>query len=297
MHDSLLDPTPDNACSTLTKMLKRLRSTCGRTVLTGLLWTLSVTHAASEDLTNPPAIATDTAAQATVQATVQTQAHALIDQMEALYRGETSRARILMKINTPQYQREMSLSASSQGVDDFFIRILSPRREAGITTLKLDNEMWNYFPKIDKIIKVPPSMMMGSWMGSDFTNDDLVKETTLSEDYQLSLVETPEQYVITLLPRTQTVTIWGKIEYVIDKRHLVPITQHFFDDRGELVRTLNFSHLKDYNGHLRPSQLEMKALNKPGHSTRVIYESLEFNPDDLSTDVFTLRNLRRRQQE
>jgi hypothetical protein len=285
----------DNTCSNLTKMLNRLGSTCGCTVLTGLLWTLSVTHAASEDLTNPPAIATETTTRATVQATLQTKAHALIDQMEALYRGETSRARILMKINTPQYQREMSLSTSSQGVDNFFIRILSPRRDAGITTLKLDNEMWNYFPKIDKIIKVPPSMMMGSWMGSDFTNDDLVKETTLSEDYHLSLVETPDQYVITLLPRTQTVTIWGKIEYVIDRQHLVPISQRFFDDRGELVRKLNFSHLKDYDGHLRPSQLEMKALNKPGHNTQVIYESLEFNPDDLSTDVFTLRNLRRRQ--
>ncbi|MFT4721011.1 MAG: hypothetical protein ACI9SB_002186 [Candidatus Azotimanducaceae bacterium] len=281
----------DNACSTLTKTLNRLRSTCGCTVLTALLSTLCVAHATSEDLINHPASATKTATQATAQ----TKAHALIDQMEALYRGKTSRARILMKINTPQYQREMSLATSSRGVDDFFIRILSPRRDAGITTLKLDNEMWNYFPKIDKIIKVPPSMMMGSWMGSDFTNDDLVKETTLSQDYHLSLVETPTQYVITLLPRTQTVTIWGKIEYVIDRQHLVPITQNFFDDRGELVRKLNFSHLKNYDGHLRPSQLEMKALNKPGHSTQVIYESLEFNPDDLSTDMFTLRNLRRRQ--
>jgi hypothetical protein len=290
----MLDSLLNSACRTLTKKLNRLCSTCCCTILTGLLSTLSVAHAASEDLTNPPAIATETATQDTVQAPVQNKAHALIDQMEALYRGETSRARILMKINTPQYQREMRLATSSQGVDNFFIRILSPRREADITTLKLDNEMWNYFPKIDKIIKVPPSMMMGSWMGSDFTNDDLVKETTLSEDYHLSLAATPDQYVITLLPRTQTVTIWGKIEYVIDRQHLVPITQHFFDDRGELVRKLNFSHLKNYEGHLRPSQLEMKTLNKPGHSTHVIYESLEFNPDDLSTDVFTLRNLRRR---
>jgi len=256
-----------------------LISICQIAVVVSLLWTLPVAQ---------------TYAQTYAQTQTRNRAHTLIDQMEALYRGETSQARITMKVITPQYQRVMNLSTISQGTDKFFIRVLSPRRDSGITTLKLGEEMWNYFPKIDKVIKVPPSMMMGSWMGSDFTNDDLVKETTLSDDYDLSLTETPEQYSITLLPHAQTITVWGKIKYIIDKNLLVPVAQHYYDDRGVLIRTLTFSDLKDYDGRLLPSHLEMNTLNKPGHSTHITYETLEFDPDNIPDNVFTLRNLQSR---
>ncbi|MDP6650617.1 MAG: outer membrane lipoprotein-sorting protein, partial [Gammaproteobacteria bacterium] len=114
----------------------------------------------------------------------------IIDQMEALYQGESSSAAMTMIVETPQYQRTMEMQSSSMGTENAFIRILSPRKDRGIATLKLDMEMWNYLPKINKVIKVPPSMMMGSWMGSDFTNDDLVKQTTLTEEYFLALEET-----------------------------------------------------------------------------------------------------------
>ncbi|HKI75236.1 MAG TPA: outer membrane lipoprotein-sorting protein, partial [Pseudomonadales bacterium] len=109
-----------------------------------------------------------------------TRAKALIDKMEEMYRGDASKAMITMAIETPQYQRTLEMEAKSIGTRQSFIRILSPKKDRGIATLKLDKEMWNYLPKINKVIKIPPSMMMGSWMGSDFTNDDLVKETTLT---------------------------------------------------------------------------------------------------------------------
>jgi len=219
---------------------------------------------------------------------------AIIDEMESLYRGERSKADITMIVETPQYQRQMQMSSRAIGEEQSFIRILSPKKDRGIATLKLDNEMWNFFPKINKVIKVPPSMMMGSWMGSDFTNDDLVKQTTLTEEYDLSLVSTSDDYTITLIPKSLTVTVWGKIEYVVDRKLMVPKAQKFYDDQGELIRTLAFSEPKTFGEYTLPSRLEMIPHNKEGHRTIILYETLVFDPDDVTEDQFTLRNLRSR---
>tara|TARA_R110002072_G_scaffold56097_11_gene145607 strand:+ start:8041 stop:8799 length:759 start_codon:yes stop_codon:yes gene_type:complete len=229
-----------------------------------------------------------------LQAANQADAIKIIDEMEAIYRGESSRADITMIVQTPQYQREMKMTSSAIGEEQSFIRILSPKKDRGIATLKLDEEMWNYFPKINKVIKVPPSMMMGSWMGSDFTNDDLVKQTTLTDEYDLTLNETDTEYTITLVPKAQTVTVWGKIEYVVNRMEMVPVAQNFYDDRGELIRTLAFSELKQFGNHRVPSRLEMIPLNKAGHKTIIIYDNLVFDPEDVDPSVFTLRNLKSR---
>ncbi len=221
-------------------------------------------------------------------------AKSLIDEMEALYRGESSKATLTMKVETPQYSRTMQMESSSVGQQDAFIRILSPKKDRGISTLKLDKEMWNFFPKINKVIKVPPSMMMGSWMGSDFTNDDLVKQTTLTQEYDLQLTETLTEYNITLLPREQTVTVWGRIDYIVNKEHLVPVNQNFYDDEGIMIRKMVFSELKDFGGRIMPSVMEMIPLNKEGHRTVIIYDNLEFDPPDVDESTFTLRHLKSR---
>lgn len=218
-------------------------------------------------------------------------AKAIIDKMEDLYRGAASKAQVTMRIETPQYQRTLEMSARSLGTKQSFIRILAPIKDRGIATLKIDKQMWNYFPKINKVIKIPPSMMMGSWMGSDFTNDDLVKETTLTDEYRLHMDETADQYRITLIPKQNTVTVWGKIEYVISKSPLLPVSEGFYDDAGKLVRRLTFEDPKDFSGRLLPSVLEMVPLNKPGHRTLVTYTRLEFNPPDVTEADFTLRHL------
>ncbi len=221
-------------------------------------------------------------------------AKSLIDEMEALYRGESSKATMTMKVETPQYSRTMQMESSSVGQQDAFIRILSPKKDRGISTLKLDKEMWNFFPKINKVIRVPSSMMMGSWMGSDFTNDDLVKQTTLTQEYDLQLTETLTEYNITLLPREQTVTVWGRIDYIVNKEHLVPVNQNFYDDEGIMIRKMVFSELKDFGGRIMPSVMEMIPLNKEGHRTVIIYDNLEFDPPDVDESIFTLRHLKSR---
>lgn len=218
----------------------------------------------------------------------------LINEMEELYRGEASIARLTMSIETPQYSRTLRMEAKSMGVENSLIRILEPRKDRGIATLKLDKEMWNYFPKINKVIKVPPSMMMGSWMGSDFTNDDLVQQTTLTQAYRLALNETAAQYRVILHPKEQTITVWGKIDYVIDKDTMIPVEQNFYDDDGTMIRRLEFKQPKQFDGVLLPSVLEMTPLNKQGHKTVITYESLLFDTSDVSPDDFTLRNLQSR---
>jgi hypothetical protein len=218
----------------------------------------------------------------------------IIDEMEALYQGNSSTATITMIVSTPQYKRTMEMESASMGRENSFIRILSPRKDRGISTLKLEKEMWNYFPKINKVIKVPPSMMMGSWMGSDFTNDDLVKQTTLTDEYDLSITETDTLYSITLIPKEQTVTVWGKIEYVVNRKLMVPVSQLFYDDNDKLVRKMVFSELKEFSGRTLPSVMEMIPLNKKDHKTTIVYDDLELDANDVDASIFTLRNLKSR---
>ncbi|MDK1025195.1 MAG: outer membrane lipoprotein-sorting protein [Gammaproteobacteria bacterium] len=218
----------------------------------------------------------------------------LITDIEDMYRADSSIAKLSMRIETPHYQRTITMYSESLGTKKAFIRLLSPRKDRGISTLKLDKEMWNYFPKINKVIKVPPSMMMGSWMGSDFTNDDLVKETTLIDEYWLSLDETEELYIITLLPREKTVTVWGKMEISIRKDNLHPVQRIFYDDDGSKVRVMTYREPKQFGNLTLPSVMEMVPLNKEGHRTLVIYESLELNSDDVKEETFTLRHLKKR---
>mgnify|MGYP000214980756 FL=1 len=227
-------------------------------------------------------------------ASAQESAVDIIDAMEELYRGESSLARMTMIVETPQFQRTMEMESSSIGTEKAFIRILAPRKDRGIATLKLDLEMWNYLPKINKVIKVPPSMMMGSWMGSDFTNDDLVKQTTLTDDYDLTLEETDTEYRITLVPKSNTVTVWGKIDYNVNKELMIPLSQNFYDDSDRLIRKMEFSEPREISGLLIPSRMEMIPINKEGHKTVIIYDELQFDPPEIDESIFTMRNLRSR---
>ena len=221
-------------------------------------------------------------------------ARAVIDRMEQLYRGDSSDATITMEVHTPQYQRMLRMSAQSLGKELAFFRILSPKKDRGVTTLKRDEEMWNYFPRINKVIKVPPSMMMGSWMGSDFTNDDLVKETQLIDAYHLSMTEDEANYYVTLTPKEQTVTVWGRIDYVILKEPMLPLAQSYYDEDGRKIRELTFTEPREYDGRLMPSTLEMTPLNKEGHKTRIIYDAIEFDLPGITEQTFSMRNLKAR---
>ena len=218
---------------------------------------------------------------------------ALLRKIDELYRSDSSHATMTMEIVTPNWQRTMALEAWTRGMEDTFIRVLSPKKDRGVATLKIDREMWNYFPKINKVIKVPPSMMMGAWMGSDFTNDDLVREVSLVEEYHVTLQEADALHVLTLIPRTQTVTVWARIVIRVSRDKLLPVDQTYFNELGERVRVMMFAENKTFSGREMPSVMTMTPLNKDGHKTVVRYQSLTLDVP-VEDDIFTLRNLQKR---
>lgn len=198
-----------------------------------------------------------------------------------------------MKIQTPDWTHELKLRGWSQGMKKTLIRILAPKKDEGVSTLRIDKEMWNYFPKINQVVKVPPSMMMGSWMGSDFTNDDLVRETSLVEDYEATLKTEDKDHVLTLIPKKDTPSVWGRIEVTLDKDTELPRRQTYYDERGRRVRVMELREVKDMDGRKIPTVMELTPLNKTGHSTTVTYNRAKYN-QKIDPSVFTLRHLQRR---
>ena len=220
---------------------------------------------------------------------------ALLTKIDELYRSDSAMATLQMHITTPNWQRTLELQSWSRGLDDTFIRVLSPKKDRGVATLKIANDMWNFFPKINKVIKVPPSMMMGSWMGSDFTNDDLVREVSLVEQYSVTLTENESLYVLQLLPKQSTVTVWGKVEVEILKENLLPTQQRYYNEQGQLMRTMVFDEIKDFSGRLLPARMTMIPHNKTGHKTVVEYTQLKFDVP-FQQDIFSLSHLQSRFQ-
>lgn len=219
----------------------------------------------------------------------------LVRKVDGLYRSRTSFAEIEMEIVTPHWQRILKMKVWTEGMNKTFIRILVPKKERGMATLRIGNEMWNYLPKTNKIIKIPPSMMMSSWMGSDFTNDDLVKEYTMTEDYkfQITTVENPREGLVyvKLAPRVGRPIMWGKVVMAVTEKDYIPVWEKFYDEKNNVMRVLNFSEIRDFNGRKIPSVMEMIPQKKEGHKTVIKYKQLEFdkNPDN---EIFSMRNLR-----
>ena len=221
-------------------------------------------------------------------------AQALARKIDELYRSKTSYAQLEMEIVTPDWQRTLVIKAWTLGQDKTLIRILEPKKEAGVGTLRIGNEMWNYLPKTDKVIKIPPSMMMSSWMGSDFTNDDLVKEFTFVNDFVFRLVTPPEaekgfQY-LECRPKPGVPIVWDRIVIAVDEAGTLPVWQKFYDEKGRVARLMTYSQVKTYGRRTIPSVMEMVPQTKEGYRTVLRYRDVQFDLV-LKDDLFSLRTL------
>jgi outer membrane lipoprotein-sorting protein len=225
----------------------------------------------------------------------QAEVEEIIRRVDRLYRSQTSYSELEMEIITPHWQRTLAMYCWSKGMEETFIRITSPQKEKGVATLRVGNEMWNYLPKTNKVIKIPPSMMMGSWMGSDFTNDDLVKESSLFEDYSYELIppDSTEEGVLLVncIPREDLAVVWGNIVIAVSESDLLPRWQKYYDEKGVLMRVMTYSRVMKLGGRRIPSVIEMVPQNKEGHRTVFRYLKVEFDTA-LDDETFTLRNLR-----
>lgn len=221
---------------------------------------------------------------------------AIVEKIDKLYRSESSRGTMEMTITSENWTRSLKMDVWSEGMDKTFIHVTYPKKDAGISTLRIKNEMWNFFPKINKVMKVPPSMMMSSWMGSDFTNDDIVKESSMLHDYHHRLI-TPEgsdpgYYYVELVPKKDIATVWAKIIIKARKEDYIPVYEEYFDEKGNKMRTMELSDIRIFSGKKIPAVMELVPLNKEGNKTVVRYTDIEFNMP-LDKDIFTLRNLQK----
>lgn len=219
----------------------------------------------------------------------------IIKEMDELYRSDSSSATVEMEITTPHWKRTLKMDFWSLGMEKTFIRILAPKKEKGTSTLRVGNEMWNYLPKTNKVIKIPPSLMMGSWMGSDFTNDDLVKEFTFLEDYTFGFttIDNPEQGMLYIkcTPREGRPIVWGHIIMAIRESDYIPLWYKYYDEKGKMMREMLYKDVKTFSGRKIPAVMELAPANKPGNKTVVRYLKATFD-QKIDKSIFSLRNLR-----
>ena len=211
--------------------------------------------------------------------------------------GTSSQGEMIMKIIRPDWQREVRMKSWALGTQYSLILLTYPARDKGTAFLKRNTEMWNWQPSIDRIIKLPPSMMMQSWMGSDFTNDDLVKQSSIVRDYdhqflEDTLIQGDPVYKIALLPKEDAAVVWGKVILYIRKSDLIQLKIKFFDEDDLLINTMIMSDIKKLGNRIIPTKMVMIPSENPENRTEVIYVTMEFDVP-LKEDFFSQQNLKR----
>ncbi len=222
----------------------------------------------------------------------------IVERAEDLLWGKTASGSFEMTITTPSWSRTLALNVWMDRPTKSFLRITAPAKDAGITSLRIGAEMWNYLPAIERSVKIPPSLMLQPWLGSDFTNDDLVKESSLTTDYTHRLLgeknlDGNDAWQVEGLPKPNAAVVWGKIVYSIRKSDFVPLKLEYYDERGDLIRALVYSDIRNVNGRTIPTRWEMQPLTKPGKKTTITVKSIYYDKP-IDADIFSLRNLKQK---
>jgi outer membrane lipoprotein-sorting protein len=212
-------------------------------------------------------------------------------------RGETMQGEMSMTILRPKWERTISMKSWSKGDEYFMIYITAPAKEKGQVFLKVDKEMWNYVPTISRMIKIPPSMMMQSWMGSDFTNDDLVKQSSIVVDYNHNLlgeenVRGKNCYKIELIPHEDAAVVWGKIISWVTKDSFDLWKSEYYDEDGYLQNTQEAYDIKKFGDREIPSKMEIIPADKEEQKTILIIESSVFN-EPIDDNFFSKQNMKK----
>ncbi len=221
----------------------------------------------------------------------------LLSRTDDLMRGTSSHAELTMRVKTDRWERELRMESWSKGTEHSLVRILSPQKEAGTATLKVENEIWNYLPKVDRTIRVPSSMMSASWMGSHFTNDDLIADSRFDRDYLCEFESLPDSpgvghWTIDCRPHPTAPVVWGKVLIRIRAEDQIVDRITFFDERDELMRTMVYDEIREFSGRRLPSRIRMVPADKPEEFTEMAYEHLELDVE-LGERMFSLQSLRR----
>lgn len=221
----------------------------------------------------------------------------IVKRSDDLMQGESSISTMTMEIVRPTWKRSISLKSWGKGRDKSVSLVTAPARDKGQSFLKVGNEMWSWNPSINRLIKLPPSMLSQGWMGSDYTNDDILKESSIVNDYDHSIVG--EQiingllcYIIEMKPKADAAVVWGKINSYISKEKFFTLKAEYFDEDGELVRTSLLSDIKIMDDREMPTRIEIIPADEPENRTIIVIESTQFNTK-IADDFFSQQNMKR----
>jgi outer membrane lipoprotein-sorting protein len=206
----------------------------------------------------------------------------IVKKADEKFRGTTSQVQLTIKTVRTNWSRSMDVKAWMKGSDYSMILIQSPAKDKGIAFLKRKKEVWNWMPSLERTIKLPPSMMSQSWMGTDFTNDDLVKEASIVNDYEHSFagdttIDNRPCYIIQMIPKPEAAVVWGKLVVCIDKKDFLELHTRFFDEDGRLVNIMNAYDIKMMDNRLIPTRFEMIPVDKKNQKTEMIYRDIKYN--------------------
>lgn len=219
----------------------------------------------------------------------------VIDHLDDLYRSTSSHAVMTMTVVRERGDRTLTLESWSRGEDDALIVIREPAREAGTATLMTEEGLWNYAPRADRLIRIPTGLLSESWMGSHFTNDDLMRETSYDDDYDSELswvTRAGERFLqVTMTPKPDAPVVYTRIIFLLTPDRWIPVAEEFYDE-GELIRTMRFSDVRTVSGRPIPMRMVLQPVDDPDERTEVQYDELEFDVA-VDGDLFTRRGLRR----
>ncbi|MCF8462058.1 MAG: outer membrane lipoprotein-sorting protein [Flavobacteriales bacterium] len=221
----------------------------------------------------------------------------IVKKADELTRGKSSEGEMTIQIVRPKWTREMKMKTWSLGTDYSLMLITAPAKEKGTVMLKREKEVWNWVPSIERTVKLPPSMMMQSWMGTDLTNDDLVRQSSIVIDYthaivKDSVVEGRKCWKLKLTAKPDAPVVWGHIMVWVDKEHYIQLRTEFYDEDGYLVNIFNAYDIKVMDGRTMATKMEMIPVDKPGNKTILITDYINFDTG-VKEDYFNTNQMKK----
>jgi len=216
---------------------------------------------------------------------------------EKLTGKETAITDMTITIVRPKWTREMTMKSWAKGNDYSLVLITAPAKEKGTVFLKRLKEVWSWMPTIERTIKLPPSMMMQSWMGTDFTNDDLVRESSMVDDYSYKIIGDStiigrKCYKMQLIPKPDVAVVWGKLIVFIDKTDYIQLRSEMYDEDGYLINIMNSSKIQKMDGYTIATKMDLIPVEKKGQKTVMTINSIEFDKP-IAESFFTTQNMKK----
>ncbi len=221
----------------------------------------------------------------------------VMKKIDDLYRGTSSHGTMVMTVQTKHWKRSMTMESWSLGEKYSLMRILEPKKEKGTATLKADQDLYTYLSKTDRSIKITSNMMGGSWMGSHFTNDDLVRHTRFDTDFHIKLSFNGKEngvlvYRFELKPKPNVPVVWGRVDVTVRQSDLQPVSETSFDEKGKKVRVLEFSNHQKLGDRIMPFKMVMRPTDGSGEYTQIEWKDVTFDVK-LDKSFFSIQNLKR----